>query len=74
MILKYILGLQIKSIDFTNASSHADITSGEPLFIELPRDFMSDGGKCDVVLILKKRLYGQAKAARLWYKKLRNGL
>ena len=48
----------------------AYITSGEPVFIELPRDFKSDGGQFDVVLRLNKGLYGQAKAARLWYKKL----
>ena len=49
-------------------------SSGEPVFIELPRDFNSDGGQHDVVLKLKKSLYGQAEAARLWYEKLRNGL
>ena len=65
-----ILGLQIQSIDFMNAFSQADIPSGEPVFIELPRDFKSEGGKHDVVLKLKKILYGQAEAAHLWYKKL----
>ena len=37
-------------------------------------DFKSDGVQHDVVLKLKKSLYGQAGAARLWYEKLRNGL
>ena len=46
----------------------------EPVFIELPRDFKNDGGQHDIVLKLKKSLYGQAEAARLWYEKLRNGL
>ena len=46
----------------------------EPVFIELPRDFKSDGGKHDLVIKLKKSLYGQAEAARLWYEKLLNGL
>ena len=73
LILKCILGLQRQSIDFTNASAQADIPNGDPVFIELPRDFNSDGGQHDVVLKLKKSLYGQAKAARLWYEKLRNG-
>ena len=37
-------------------------------------NFKSDEGQHDVVLKLKKILYGQAKAARLWYEKLRNDL
>ena len=65
-ILQFIIGLQSKSTDFPNAFAQADITSGEPVFIELPRDFRSDGGQHDVVLKLKKIIYGQAKAARLW--------
>ena len=48
----------------------ADIPSGEPLFIELPMDLKIDGGQVDVVLILKKSLYGQAEAVRLYYEKL----
>ena len=52
----------------------ADIPSGEPVFIDLPRYFKSNRGQCDIVLRLKKILYGQAKAPRLWYEKLLNGL
>ena len=66
--------MQSQSIDFTNAFAQADIPSGEPVFIELPRYFKSDGGQNDVFLRLKKSLYGQSKAARLWYEKLINGL
>ena len=73
-ILKCIIGLQSQIIDFTNAFARAYIPSGEPVFIELPRDFKSDGGQHDVFIKSKKILYGQAKAARLWYEKLRNGL
>ena len=65
LILQCILGLQSQSIDFTNVFAQADIPSGEPVFIELPRDFKSDGGQYDVVLKLKKSLYGQTEAARL---------
>ena len=74
LILQCILGLKIQSIDFTNAFAQADIPSGEPVFIEIPRDFKSDGGQHDVVLKLNKSLYGQAEAARLWYENLRNVL
>ena len=70
LILQCILGLQSQSIDFTNAFAQEDIPSGEPVFIELTRDFKIDGGQHDVVIKLKKILYGQAKATRLWYEKL----
>ena len=65
---KVYTNFQRKIIDFVNAFAQADIPSGEPVFIELPRDFKSDGGKCDVVLRLNKILCGQDKAVRLWYK------
>ena len=74
LILQCIIGLQSQSIYFTNAFAQADIPSGEPVFVELPRDFKSDRGQHDVVLKLKKSLYGKAKAARLWYENLRNAL
>ena len=74
LILQCIIGLHSQSIDFTNAFDQADIPSGEPVFIEIPRNFKSDGGQRDVVIKLKKSLYGQAKAAHLWYEKFRNGL
>ena len=74
LILQCILGLQSQSIDFTNSFVQADIPSGDPFFIGLPKGFKSDGGQHDVVLKLKKSLYVQAEAARLWYEKLINGL
>ena len=52
LILQCILGLQSQSIYFTNSFAQADIPSGEPVLIELPRDFNSDGGKHDVVIKL----------------------
>ena len=73
-IFQCILGLQSQIIDLTNAFAQAYIPSGEPVFIELPRDFKSDGGQHDVVFKLNKSLYGQVKAARLCYEKLRNVL
>ena len=69
-ILQYILGLQSQSIDFTNAFAQADIPSGGPVFVELPRDLNIDREQHDLVIKLKKSLYGQTKAARLWYEKL----
>ena len=74
LIFQCILGLQSQSIDLTNSFSQADIPSGGPVFIELPRYLNSDRGQNEVVLKLKKILYGQAEAASLWYEKLWNGL
>ena len=74
LILQCIIGFQSQSIDFTNAFAWADIPSGGPLFIELPRDFKIDGGQCDDVLSLNKILYGQAEAIRLWYENFLDGL
>ena len=74
LILHCIIGLQSQIIEFTNSFYHTDIPSWETVFIELPRYFKSGGLKRDVFLRLKKILYGQAKAARLWYEKLQNSL
>ena len=70
LIFQFIIGLQSQIIDFTNAFSQPDIPGGYPFFVELPRYFSNDAEQCDVVLRLNKILYGQAKAARLWYEKL----
>ena len=74
LIFQCIIFLQSQSIEFTNAFAQVDIPSGEPVFIELPRDFKTDRGQYDVVLKLNKSLYGQAEATHLWYEKLKNGL
>ena len=66
LIFQFILGLLSQIIDFANAFYQADIPSGGTVFIELPRGFDSDGGKCYGVLRLKKILYGRSEAARLW--------
>ena len=43
LILQCILGFQSQSIDLTNTFSLADITSGDPVSIEIPRDLIIDG-------------------------------
>ena len=58
LIFQCILGLKSKSIDFKNAFAQTDITSGEPVFIELPRYFRSDLGQYHFILRLNKSLYG----------------
>ena len=66
--------MKSQSIDVNNAFAQTDIIIGESVFIEITRDFNSDGGQGNVVLRLKKSLYGQSKAARSWYEKFQNGL
>ena len=73
-IFQYIICFQSQSIDFTNSFSQADIPSGEPIFIEISMDFNSDVGQFDIVIRLKKRLYGQAEAACLYCENFPNGL
>ena len=70
LIFQCIIGLHIQIIDFTNSFAKSNIPSGGPVFIELTRYFKIYGGQHDGVLKLKKTLYGQAEAARLWYEKL----
>ena len=67
---RYVLSLQSQSIDFANAFSQANISSGGTVFVEITMDFNSDGGQCDVVIILKESMYGQSEATLLWYEKL----
>ena len=65
LILQCILGSQSQGIDFTNAFAQADIPSGEPFFIELPRYFKSDGGQYDVVQIKEKPIWSSHRRAAL---------
>ena len=67
LIFHCILGLQSKSIYLTKSFVKADISRREKVFIELNMYLKSDGGKCDIILIYNKSLYGQAKSACLWY-------
>ena len=72
LIFQCILSLQSQFIDFTDYFSRSYNTSGEPVFVKLPWDFMSDGEQGDVVLMLKKIIYGQAEEACLFYETLKN--
>ena len=72
-ILQCIIGFHSQIIDFTNSFAQAEIQNRYPVFIELPRDFKSDGGPGGVVLRLRKSIYGQAEDSRLWYENLRYG-
>ena len=66
LILQCILNFQVQSINFTDAFSQEDISSGEPFLIEIPRGFKSNGRKCGIVFRLNESEYGQSEAASLW--------
>lgn len=70
LILALILGLKTKQIDFSNAFAQAELE--EPVYLEIPQGFSTEG--VDSILKLKKSLYGQIEAPRLWYEKLKGGL
>ena len=72
LIFQCIIGFKSQIIDFTNDFSQADISIWETVFIELPRNFKIDGLQCDVVLVFKKILYGQA--TQIWHENFKNGL
>ena len=65
LIFQCIVGFQSRSIDFKSSFAQADITSGYPVFIGIPRDLNINGVQGDVVIRLNKSLYGQAEDARL---------
>ena len=56
-----------QSIDFENSFAQEDIPIGELFLIGLPSYFKSYRVQCDVVIRLKKIIYGQAVAAHLLY-------
>ena len=71
LILQLFIGLHSQNIDLTNTFAQAYISSGEPVLFKITRYFKSDFVQCNIVLRLKKILYDQDKAARLWYEKLK---
>ena len=70
LIFQFILGFRSHIIDFANTFAQADITIGEPVFVEITSYFKSDGGQFGVVIRLKKILCGQAKDIHVWYENL----
>jgi hypothetical protein len=61
-----------RRIDFVLAYPHADIEID--LYMELPKGFQLEGSKEAYCLKLKKNLYGQKQAGRVWNQFLHKGL
>ena len=61
------------SIDFKNAFAQA--TLPKPIYLELPQGYAkANPGSSDLVMKIKKSLYGDRRAANLWYRKIRGTL
>jgi hypothetical protein len=64
--------LHTQQIDFVLAYPHADIKTD--MYMEIPHGFESQGPKGTQCLKLKKNLYGQKQAGRIWNTFLHKGL
>jgi hypothetical protein len=71
--LALIEGWVSASIDFTNAFAQANLP--KPIFLELPPGYLEANPEShNKVMKIKKSLYGDRRAANLWYRKLRDTL
>jgi len=69
LALSIIHGWHTAQMDFVLAYPQADIEV--PLFMEIPRGFECKGyEKGELVLQLRKNLYGQKQAGCIWYRHL----
>jgi hypothetical protein len=61
-------GWQTRQLDFVLAYTQADVETD--LYMETPKGFQMKGKDQEYVLKLKKNLYGQKQAGRVWNKHL----
>ena len=72
LTLAAIMGWKTRQVDFVLAFPQADIET--ELYMEIPKGFEFNQSKKTHCLRLKKNLYGQKQAARVWTKHLHKGL
>jgi histone deacetylase 1/2 len=72
LMLAAIKKWQTRQVDFVLAYPHADIETD--LYMDLPRGFEIQDSTAPYCLKLKKNLYGQKQAGRVWNKFLHQGL
>ena len=72
LTLSKIHNLHTKSIDFVLAYPQADVKT--PIFLYTPQGVLLAQGRSNVVLKLKKNLYGLKDAGRTWWEHLSAGL
>ena len=73
LILSNLLNLYSHKVDYVQAFSQATLDD-EDVFMELPPGYKSKSNSKDVVLKLKKNLYGLKQAAYNWHELLKSGL
>ena len=72
MILCLMLGWKSKQVDFVLTFPQANIE--HDMYMELPAGIIPKDRNKDYVLLLRKNLYGQKQASRVFYLYLREGL
>jgi hypothetical protein len=72
LMLAAIRKWHTRQVDFILAYPHADIETD--LYMEIPQGFETEGYKNSHCLKLKKNLYGQKQAGRVWNQFLHRGL
>jgi Reverse transcriptase (RNA-dependent DNA polymerase) len=72
LILALINGWETRQLDFVLAYPQADIEV--PMYMDIPQGFSIQGSRSDHCLLLKKNLYGQKQAGRVWNHHLHDGL
>ena len=72
LVLTLLNNWKTKQVDFVLAFPQADIEC--PMYMEIPEDFEFRGSRKTHCLELKKNLYGQRQAGRVWNEYLHNGL
>ena len=72
LILMLVNQWKSKQVDFVLAFPQADIEC--EMYMEVPRGFSLDGSRKKHALRLKKNLYSQKQAGRIWNQYLHDGL
>jgi hypothetical protein len=72
LVLVLLNGWKSRQVDFVLAYPQADIEC--PMYMEIPRGFRFNGSRKTHCLELKKNLYGQKQAGRVWNEYLHEGL
>jgi Reverse transcriptase (RNA-dependent DNA polymerase) len=72
LILELINGWETWQLDFVLAYPQADIEV--PMYMDIPQGFSVGGTKSNHCLLLKKNLYDQKQAGRVWNHHLHDGL
>lgn len=74
MLLAILNKWHTRRVDFVLAFPQAEIEDGVELYMKLPLGIASNRERKDYALKIKRNIYGQKQAARIWNVHLRKGL